>query len=82
MDAELIIDKNYQKGFNEGYILAEHSPAIAKLVVNAKLPDNEYFSGFKAGREQFGAEKMREVMKSLPTPPKGQDKSKGMDKGK
>lgn len=82
MEAELIVDKHYQKGFNQGYVFAEHEPQFAKMLTQKNVPENEYFTGFKAGREQFGLEKMRDRLKDLPDTGKGHDKSKGMDKSK
>lgn len=77
---ELIINEKYQKGFNHGYVLTEHEPQFAKMLTQSNIPANEYFSGFKAGREQLGLEKMRDRLRDLPDTGKGIDKSKGMDK--
>lgn len=80
MDEELIVDKDYLKGFNHGYVFAEHEPQFAKMLTQSNVPQNEYFSGVKAGRNQYGMEKMKEKLKSLPNTGKGVDKSKGMGK--
>jgi hypothetical protein len=47
MDEDLNVDPSYQKGFNQGYILAEHAPVVAKLVVNAECPQTSIFRASK-----------------------------------
>jgi hypothetical protein len=44
------------KGFNEGYLLAEHYPDMAKEIA-AALPDTTRGNAFKKGYEQFLSEK-------------------------
>ncbi len=80
METELTLPENYEKGFNHGYVFAEYIPEVAKVLSKKDLPANEYFTGFKAGREQFGLEKMKDRLKDLPDNDKGIEKSKGMDK--
>lgn len=82
MDEELFVDKDYLKGFNHGYVFAEHQPQYAKMLAQKTIPDNEYFSGFKAGRDEYGFEKTKDMLKGLPDNHSGPDKSKDMDKSK
>ena len=52
------VDPDYLKGFNEGYILAQHSPELARNLANINS-ESSRFAGFKAGQEQHQAEQIR-----------------------
>ena len=62
---ELIVDENYLKGFNRGYVLTENVPDMVNTILKVALPENDYFSGFKDGKQEFEMEKARERLKGL-----------------
>lgn len=47
---------DYQKGFNEGYIIAKHMPELSNELSKIKS-DSLRMEGFRDGREQFSLEK-------------------------
>ena len=53
MDAE----KQFTKGFNDGYLLAEHAPAMVQKLVPSLLPANDYVDGLVAGTQEYALEK-------------------------
>ena len=72
------VDKDYLKGFNQGYLLAKHEPTLLKTLLKGKLPENEYFKGINAGKDEYNIEKMKSRLK---TPTKSEP-SKAIIKGK
>lgn len=49
----------YQKGFNEGYLLTKHLPELAGSI--AKIESlSPRIEGFRDGRKEFALEKVRE----------------------
>jgi hypothetical protein len=79
-EEEIVFDKQYVKGFNQGYILAEHTPDLVKMLLKNQLPENDYVSGFKAGKSQFTLERMKAKAKGITPPDTSRKISKGMDK--
>lgn len=59
-----IVSPEYQKGFNEGYILATYEPEIG-IAVSLAEGMTERLSGIKDGIEEANLEKEKE---KLPTP--------------
>ncbi|MBO0950574.1 hypothetical protein [Fibrella forsythiae] len=59
MDDQNKIEPDYVKGFNEGYLIAQHRPDLAEQLASI---DSDFIRlvGFKAGREQYEAERVRE----------------------
>lgn len=55
-----IIDPLYIKGFNQGYLLQKHEPDLTSQLVPA-LGASEQSRGFKAGRDEFIAEKTKSL---------------------
>lgn len=76
MDDQENVEPDYVKGFNEGYIISQHSPDLAERLANI---DSDFvrLAGFKAGREQYQAEQLRE---RLPTWLTGKHPQKGDDR--
>lgn len=74
---EFVFDELFIKGFNQGYILAEHTPGMVITLMKTQLPEDEYFSGFKAGKGQFTSEKIRNKAMNITLPRPNRDKSKG-----
>ncbi len=64
-EEELIVDMQYLKGFNQGYVLAEYTPDLVNILLKNDLPANEYFTGFKAGNEEYSIEKARDRRKNI-----------------
>lgn len=61
-DQDLHVDPNYQKGFNGGYILAEHEPELLSKLTKSDNANNELFKGIKAGGKEYFKEKFRDEM--------------------
>ena len=62
----------YQRGFNEGYIIAKYNPDLAEMlkVINNDTPR---LDGFRDGLDQFVIEKSREIdtppwLETIPEP--------------
>lgn len=58
-------DPAFVKGFNDGYLLAEHEPTLAAQIAQAQ-GNSPQLDGLKAGYERFQFEKGR--AKSDPRP--------------
>lgn len=75
----------YQKGFNEGYLISEHLPDLAKQLSEIKS-SSVRFEGFRDGNYQFILDKARENypawLKSdrLSSGDKGKGNSKDLEK--
>ena len=52
-------DPEFVKGFNEGYSLAQHLPALNKQL-NEVTDESPRGLGFRQGREQFATEEKQE----------------------
>jgi hypothetical protein len=63
MEDEDKVEPDYLKGFNEGYIIAQHIPELAEQLSKVQS-DSERMAGFKAGREQYAAERMKDRLPS------------------
>jgi hypothetical protein len=57
-------DPDFQKGFNEGYIIAKHQPELAEQLAQAVKDEGPRSAGFQAGRRQFIYERGRERLPS------------------
>ena len=53
----------YQKGFNEGYILAQYDPELSDYVSKAK-GGGVRFEGMQQGREEYLLEQIKEKLPS------------------
>lgn len=72
---------NYQKGFNEGYIITKHLPDLAKSIAQVQS-DAPRLDGFREGRKQFTLEKAkasRNTKKDVTREHNTEDKSKTRD---
>ena len=82
-------DKEILEGFNAGYLIEKHRPALSKQLVAAvegvELP---FVEGFVAGTQEYAKEraqsktiaKLREASKGIPRPTKSKDRD-DKDKG-
>lgn len=74
---EQAYEQDYIKGFNNGYLLAKHEPALAAQLTAKPNEHNAYFNGFVGGKQEYDRE-VREWAKGFS---KGDpDKSKGIEK--
>jgi len=83
MEEQLMVDKNYLKGFNHGYLLATHEPDLVNKIVSNKNDHNEYFKGIVAGKQEHDMEKVRERLKGISRnnpPTKEITKNKGKER--
>jgi hypothetical protein len=51
MPEERIDDAQYQKGFNEGYLISKHMPELGEQLSQVKT-DNPRMEGFRDGRNE------------------------------
>lgn len=65
MDSETIeaMERDYMRGFNDGYMIAERLPDLAKQLSHKSL-EAPWFEGFRDGREQYAREQARELRPS------------------
>ena len=61
---ELTVDPQYQKGFNNGYLLARFEPELAAQLTAQPNDQNEYFKGLVGGKSEYENE-VREWAKSF-----------------
>ncbi|UFH54788.1 hypothetical protein [Spirosoma sp. KNUC1025] len=59
MEDEKKVEPEYLKGFNEGYIMAQHMPELAEKLAGINS-DFIRLVGFKEGREQFQIEQTKD----------------------
>ena len=75
------INPDYQKGYNDGYLIAKHEPDLADKLKN--LPDSTpRMEGFEAGRKQLLRDRFKERLPELvkDDPDKDVDQSLEPDK--
>lgn len=77
------VHPDYQKGFNEGYLMAELDPEIGKILSQVK-GSSERIEGFKDGHAQFLLEKDKALLpdwlkERKVTTDKTNDKDKGRE---
>lgn len=63
MEDENKIDPDYLKGFNEGYLIAQHMPELAEQLSKAQ-GEGTRLAGLKAGRDQYTTERMKDRLPS------------------
>lgn len=58
MEEQDKVEPEYVKGFNEGYLLAQHKPELAEKLAGI---DSDFIRlvGFKDGRKQYDAERQK-----------------------
>lgn len=84
MEQEYITpDPAYVKGFNDGYIIAEHKPELATQLKSLQQ-DGPWFEGFRDGHSAFRQEMIQEMTTEMmdwdmPGPPEENDKSHDKD---
>ena len=64
------------KGFNNGYILAEHEPELLDRVLKTENLTNDYIKALAAGKRQYHKEKVVEQIKKQTD----QSKNQGLEK--
>ena len=52
--------KDYQDGFNHGYILAKYLSELANDFTHSANIESEYFNGLVSGKQEHQMEKIRE----------------------
>jgi len=59
--------KNYLKGFNDGYFLAEHAPKVLSKLVEIQHKENniEYLNALKEGKAAFENDQIRNRKREL-----------------
>ena len=51
-----INEKLFIKGFNDGYVLANHEPNLLNAIMHNLSPTNSYVSGLSFGQKEFELE--------------------------
>ena len=80
--------EKYIKGFNSGYTLRQHSPKLAKELIDLLKEQSDYIQGLKDGKEQFEKEMDKEIHRWAEQHKANVDqepsikKEKGKDKGR
>lgn len=71
----------YQKGFNEGYLLTKHLPELAGSIAKIESPSPR-IEGFRDGRKEFALETVRDRRPSFlkQQPPEQNTPSKDRDR--
>lgn len=67
-------EQKFIKGFNSGYLLAEHTPDIINKLSATVEPANDYLNGIQSGAKQFQKEKSIDQSKAI-----NSDKNKDHD---
>jgi hypothetical protein len=52
-------EQQFTKGFNNGYLLAQHRPELLAKVTIGLDPANDYINGLLAGKKEYEKEKER-----------------------
>lgn len=75
-------EQKFNKGFNSGYLLAEHTPDIINKLSATVEPANDYLNGIQSGAKQYNKEKFKSQAKDLnkTIPNKSKDHDKEMEK--
>jgi hypothetical protein len=68
----------YIRGFNSGYLLAKHIPALLAKIVKNVRPTNDFSEGLFSGKEEYELEHSRTTLEDLK---RLRNNSKGHDKG-
>jgi len=58
-------EKKYIQGFNSGYLLAKHEPALLSKIITGLTPANDYLEGLFEGKEQLELENTRNKLNDL-----------------
>lgn len=72
-------EKNYTKGFNAGYLLEKHEPALLKqILATPQDKDNDYVDGLQDGKKQHDKELNKEkfIAQMKQAQEKGKDKER------
>lgn len=74
--------KDYTKGFNNGYLLAQHQPELLNKISGSLDRSNSYCDGLLSGKEEYEIEKAKEYFKKFDRGDSfGKEKDKGKDRG-
>lgn len=58
-------EKQFIKGFNNGYFIAKYQPDLFEKLEKISNPDNEYFQGLLSGKKEYTTEKNILLLKDL-----------------
>ena len=70
-------EQQFIKGFNNGYLIAEHEPVLMAQMAKTLEPKNDYLSGFISGKEEYEIEQQKAQLNEL-----GQIRNRSKDQGK
>ncbi|MBK7357723.1 MAG: hypothetical protein IPI45_13735 [Saprospiraceae bacterium] len=46
-------EKQFVSGFNSGFVLAEHEPAMLNILLTNIRPTNSYITGLQSGQKEY-----------------------------
>lgn len=58
-------EQQYQRGFNNGYIIARHEPGLLNKIVKNLRPANSYLDGLFSGKKECEVEQSKEKIIDL-----------------
>lgn len=58
-------EQQYQKGFNNAYVLAEHEPILLDSIIKELARTSEYLDGFLDGKGQFEHDRERVQLEEM-----------------
>lgn len=58
-------EENYKKGFNNGYLLAQHRPELLNKLTGTLDRSIPYLDGLASGKEEYDLEKARNYFKKF-----------------
>ena len=63
---ETLTMEQTQRGFNQGYLLAQHKPELYQTILKSikKNGENPYLKGFESGGKQYEKDKSKEKLKA------------------
>ena len=70
---------DFTKGFNNGYLLAKHSPEVMNKLTASIQPENDYLQGMFSGAKQHEVEMSKISIKEQPNRFINPDKEHGFE---
>ncbi len=68
-------EQTFIKGFNAGYLMRKHDPALIERLLADSAAKNEYFKAMELGKRAYEREKVLDILKAS----KGREKNKEME---
>lgn len=69
-------DKEYIKGFNQGYLFKQHKPLLYETVSKGLVEETPYRDGFRDGGKQYETERIQQQIKERLNRNKNQERGR------